>query len=138
MAQEQVYDKFKERKKKDPSLVRDPKDQKIKEEIDKQAREYNRHQKTLFIINHPNQNALKLSTIHSFKGQESNMVILLLTDALMKSRNSALLIYAAISRAKEKLVVFDAVSDSPQDPWYSSYLKYKKFFEEMDRYFRNG
>ena len=120
-----------------PSYAFDPKNPTFKKLIDQEASVYNRHQKTLFKINHPHMNALKLSTIHSFKGQESNTVILLLTNALMESAHSASLIYTALSRAKQNLVVFDATDASPANPWYPTYEQYKHFFKEMDTYFKN-
>ena len=124
-------------RRKHPTLVWNPESRETKKQIEQYARDYNRHQKTLFMINHPHTNAIKLSTIHSFKGQESNTVILLLTNALMESAHSASLIYTALSRAKQNLVVFDATDASPANPWYPTYEQYKHFFEEMDTYFKN-
>lgn len=133
----QVRDEFEATHKKNPRAVWDEKDPQIKSRIKERIQDYSRHQKTLFMINHPHTNAIKLSTIHSFKGQESNTVILLLTNALMESAHSASLIYTALSRAKQNLVVFDATDASPANPWYSTYERYKHFFEEMDTYFKN-
>lgn len=137
LATEQAHAKFITMRRKHPTLVWNPESRETKKQIEQYARDYNRHQKTLFMINHPHMNALKLSTIHSFKGQESSTVILLLTNALMKSAHSASLIYTALSRAKQNLVVFDATDASPANPWYPTYEQYKHFFKEMDTYFKN-
>lgn len=135
LAERQVREKYKKLRQSNPNIVYNPKDLKIQREIDACAREYNRIQKTLFMINHPEMNTLKLSTIQSFKGQEINTVILLLTNVLMKSPNAPALIYTALTRAKENLVVFDAVEADPSDPWYPNYQAYKKFFEDMDTFY---
>lgn len=65
-------------------------------------------------------NCVKFSTIHSYKGLESKVVILILTPGKkIASINEDNLIYTAITRAKEKLFILNMGN-----------IKYHSFFEK--------
>lgn len=71
---------------------------------------------------------LRISTIDSFQGQESNTVVISLVrsnqDAVIGFLKDYRRMNVAITRAKERLFVIGDSSTIGQDPFYSSFLEY--------------
>lgn len=86
----------------------------IKEKNSKSDLEKIRRRKKNFFMQ--NSGLIKISTIHSFKGLESPTVFCILT-----AKDNAELVYTAMTRAKNNLIIFD-VKDSKYADFFSQLL----------------
>jgi len=85
---------------------------------DKQERSYHRRKKSFW----PGSGRLKMCTIHSFKGWEARHVILFIpNDLAVFGKNKDAVIYTAMTRARENLIVLNSNS------------RYKKFGESLPK-----